>query len=284
MPSALPFAAPIRRPKIGMECSSSKQNKKPAMKLRVLGCSGGIGGNFRTTSFLIDHDVLIDAGTGLGELSLAEMSLIDHIFITHSHLDHIACLPLLVDSVGFIRKNPLTIHTTAETLDILQLHIFNWEIWPDFAAIPNLHQPVMRYEVIKLGEAVDIGGRKLTPLPVNHVVPAVGFRIDSGKASLAFSGDTTTCDAFWEQVNQIPNLRYLIVETAFCEAEKELAVLSKHLCPSLLAEELAKLKLHPEIFITHLKPGEVEMTMREIGEYVPGSAAKILQNGHEFEF
>jgi ribonuclease BN (tRNA processing enzyme) len=254
------------------------------MRLRVLGCSGGVGGNFRTTSLLLDHDVLIDAGTGLGDLSLAEMSVIDHVFITHSHLDHIACLPLLVDSVGFMRDKPLVIHATAETLAILQEHVFNWEIWPDFAEIPNLHQPVMRYEEIRVGETVDVGGRKLTPLPVNHVVPAVGFRIDSGQASLAFSGDTTTCDALWDAVNRIPNLRYLIVETAFSDAEKELAVLSKHLCPSMLAEELKKLKLHPEIFITHLKPGEVELTMREIGERVQATAPRILQNGQTFEF
>ncbi len=254
------------------------------MRLKVLGCSGGIGGNFRTTSLLLDHDVLIDAGTGLGQLSLAEMTAIDHVFVTHSHLDHIACLPLLIDSVGFMRDRPLVIHATAETLRILQQHIFNWAIWPDFAEIPSLQQPVMRYEEIRLGETVDVGGRKLTPLPVNHVVPAVGFRIDSGRESLVFSGDTTTCDALWETVNKMDNLRYLIVETAFCDAERGLAVLSKHLCPSLLAEELAKLKLQPQIYITHLKPGEVELTMQEISERVHRFNPKILQNGQEFEF
>jgi ribonuclease BN (tRNA processing enzyme) len=254
------------------------------MKLRVLGCSGGVGGNFRTTSLLIDHDVLIDAGTGLGDLSLAEMCMIDHVFVTHSHLDHIACLPLLVDSVGFMRDRPIAIHATKETLAILQQHIFNWEIWPDFAEIQNLGQPVMRYEEIAVGVACDVSGRKLTPLPVNHVVPAVGFHIDSGNASLVFSGDTTTCDELWDAVNRIPNLRYLIVETAFSNAEKELAVLSKHLCPSMLADELKKLKLAPEIFITHLKPGEVELTMGEVAESVRGMCPKILQNGQTFEF
>ena len=97
------------------------------MKLRVLGCSGGIGGNLRTTSFLLDHDVMIDAGTGMNELSLTELSVIDHVFITHSHLDHIACVPLMVDSVGFMRDHPLTIYATAETLDILREHVFNWK-------------------------------------------------------------------------------------------------------------------------------------------------------------
>ncbi|BCK86657.1 ribonuclease BN [Sideroxyarcus emersonii] len=254
------------------------------MKLRILGCSGGIGGNLRTTSMLLDHDVLIDAGTGVGDLSLAEMCVIDHVFVTHSHLDHIASLPLLVDSVGFMRGQPLVIHATDETIAILKQHVFNWEIWPDFTEIPTLHQPLLRFERIACGETVEIGGRMITPLPANHVVPAVGFQIDSGKASLVFSGDTTTCDALWEAVNRIRNLEYLIVETAFSNAEKELAVVSKHLCPSLLADELHKLKLNPEIYVTHLKPGEIELTMQEVSECVRGFVPKMLQNGQVFEF
>jgi ribonuclease BN (tRNA processing enzyme) len=254
------------------------------MKLRILGCSGGVGGNLRTTTMLLDHDVLIDAGTGVGDLSLAEMSMVDHVFVTHSHLDHIACLPLLVDSVGFMRDQPLVIHATDETLAILKQHIFNWEIWPDFTQIPNLHQPLLRFERITLGQAVQLGGRRITPLPANHVVPAVGFHLDSGQSSLVFSGDTTTCDQLWEIVNGIRNLKYLIVETAFSNAERDLAVVSKHLCPSMLAEELCKLKLDPKIYITHLKPGEIELTMQEVSECVQNFQPKMLQNGQVFEF
>jgi ribonuclease BN (tRNA processing enzyme) len=254
------------------------------MKLRVLGCSGGIGGNLRTTSLLLDHDILIDAGTGVGDLSLAEMCAINHVFVTHSHLDHITCLPLLVDTVGFMRDQPLVIHATDETQDILRNHVFNWQVWPDFTEIPSLHQPILRYERVALGETVEVDGRKITPLPANHIVPAIGYRIDSGKASLVFSGDTTTCDELWEAVNQIKNLEYLIVETAFSNAEKELAVVSKHLCPTLLNEELRKLKLNPRIYITHLKPGEVELTMQEISECVQHFTPKMLQNGQVFEF
>jgi ribonuclease BN (tRNA processing enzyme) len=233
---------------------------------------------------LLDHDVLIDAGSGVGDLSLAEMCMINHVFVTHSHLDHIACLPLLVDSVGFMRDQPLVIHATAETLAILKQHVFNWEIWPDFSEILNLHQPILRYECIELGKTVELDGRKITPLPANHVVPAVGFQLDSGKTSLVFSGDTTTCDALWKAVNCIRNLEYLIVETAFSNAEKELAVASKHLCPALLEEELCKLRFSPKIYITHLKPGEVELTMREISECVQKFTPKMLQNGQVFEF
>jgi cAMP phosphodiesterase len=254
------------------------------MKLRILGCSGGIGGNARTTSMLLDHDVLIDAGTGVGDLSLSELSLIDHVFVTHSHLDHIACIPLLVDSVGFMRDKPLTVHATEATLEIIRQHVFNWKVWPDFTQIPDAQQPYMHYHAIQLGQAVELATRRITALPANHAVPAVGFQIDSGAASLAFSGDTTTNDAFWEVVNHVGNLRYLIVETAFPNAEHELAVLSKHFCPTMLAEDLLKLKLDPEIYITHLKPGEVDQIMQEIGECVHGFAPRMLQNGQVFEF
>ncbi|MEI7841700.1 MAG: 3',5'-cyclic-nucleotide phosphodiesterase [Gallionellaceae bacterium] len=254
------------------------------MKLRILGCSGGIGGNLRTTSMLLDHDILIDAGTGVGDLSLAEMILIDHVFVTHSHLDHVACIPLLVDSVGAMRDKPLTVHATAETIATLKQHIFNWSIWPDFSVIPNAQQPCLRYEAIELGKTVDLQGRKVTAIPANHVVPAVGFLLDSGVASLAFSGDTSVCSALWDTLNSIENLQYLIVETAFSNAELDLALMSKHFCPSLLAKDIVKLKRNPQIYITHLKPGEVELTMQEISECVVGFIPKMLQNGQEFEF
>lgn len=254
------------------------------MKLRVLGCSGGIGGNLRTSSFLLDQDVLIDAGTGVNELSLSELSVIDHVFVTHSHLDHIACIPMMVDSVWMMRERPITIYAIGETLDLLKQHVFNWKIWPDFSEIPNAQQPSMRYQPIELGETVVLNGRMITAIPANHVVPAVGYQLDSGKASLVYTGDTTTNNALWKVVNKIENLRYLFIESAFSNSEKELAVLSKHLCPSLLAAELDKFKREAEVFITHLKPGELELTMQEIEDCVRGVRPQMLLNNQEFEF
>jgi ribonuclease BN (tRNA processing enzyme) len=254
------------------------------MRLRVLGCSGGIGGNLHTTSFLLDHDILIDAGTGVSELSLGELAEIDYVFVTHSHLDHIACIPFMVDSAGFMRESPLTVYASEETLDILKQHIFNWKIWPDFTEIPNAQRPYLRYQPMELGETVVLNGRRITAIPANHVVPAVGYQLDSGKASLVFSGDTTTCDALWKVVNKIINLRYLVIETAFSNSEKDIAVISKHLCPSMLADELVKFKLEAEVFITHLKPGELELTMQEVEDCVRGLRPRMLLNNQEFEF
>jgi len=233
---------------------------------------------------LLDHDVLIDAGTGVGDLLVSEMRQIDHIFITHSHMDHVASIPFLVDTVGWMRDAPVTVHAMVETIAILREHLFNWKLWPDFTKIPDPARPVLRFEPIAIGETVDNNGRKITPLPANHVVPAVGFHIDSGRGSLVFTGDTTTNGPLWEEVNRIANLRYLIVETAFSDGERELAAASKHLCPSMLAEELSKLTRPAEIYITHLKPGEIELTMREIEICAGRWKPRMLQNNQIFEF
>jgi ribonuclease BN (tRNA processing enzyme) len=254
------------------------------MKIRVLGCSGGIGGrHLRTTSLLIDHDILIDAGTGVGDLAIAELAQIDHVFITHSHLDHTACLPFIVDTVGEMRNRPLTVHATDATLEILRAHLFNWATWPDFSEIPSAEKPFMRFSVIKVGEAVEIDGRKVVPLPADHTVPAVAFQLDSGSSSLVFSGDTGPCAELWTAVNQIQNLRYLIIECAFSDRERKLAIASKHLCPSMLMEELSQLQRDAEVFITHLKPGQIELTMQEIEDCVGEFRPRMLQNNQLFE-
>lgn len=254
------------------------------MKVRILGCSGGIGGrHLRTTSIQVDHDILVDCGTGAGDLSIGEMVQINHVFLTHSHLDHIACLPLLIDTVGDMRNRPLTVYATEATLEILRAHVFNWAVWPDFTEIPSEEKSYLRYETIRVGASLDIDGRHITPLPANHTVPAVGYHLASSEASLVFTGDTGPCPDMWRAINRIGNLRYLIIETAFSNRERRLATISKHLCPSMLVEELAHLERPTEIYITHLKPGQIELTMQEIEDCIGELKPRILQNNQVFE-
>jgi ribonuclease BN (tRNA processing enzyme) len=253
------------------------------MKIKVLGCSGGIGGTLRTTSFIVDDDILLDAGTGVGDLSFEQLCKINHIFVTHSHLDHIAAIPLLLDTVFGMREDPITLYATRETWSILKAHIFNWEIWPDFSVIPTEAKPLLRYHEVALGKTVNLDGRRFTPVPANHVVPAVGYHLEGDTSSMVFTGDTTTCDSLWEVVNRIKNLKYLVIETAFSDGEVEIARLSKHLCPSLLVEELGKMKPQgARIYITHLKPGEGEIIMHEIERDAYNFNARPLYNGHIF--
>lgn len=254
------------------------------MRIRILGCSGGIGGrHLRTTSILVDNDILIDCGTGVADLSIAELAQIDHIFLTHSHMDHIACLPLMVDTVGDMRNCPLTVHATPATEEIMRAHIFNWAIWPDFSEIPTPEAPWLHFETITVGQVKELGGRRIVPLPACHTVPAVAYQLDAGPASLVFSGDTGPCRDFWRAVNGIANLKTLIIETAFSNRERQLAEASLHLCPSMLLEELAYLQLRPEIYITHLKPGQIELTMAEIEDSIGEFKPLMLQNNQVFE-
>ncbi len=254
------------------------------MLLKVIGCSGGIGANLRTTSLLLDHDVLIDAGTGVGDLTLEQLVQIDHIFVTHSHLDHVVSIPFLVDTVGAMRSKPLTVHALPETIADLQQHLFNWKLWPDFTQIPSSAQPLLRFSPVTVGQGVKISHRTITPVPADHVVPAVGYALNSGKGSLVFSGDTCSCDELWRTVNNIGNLRYIIIETAFADAERGLALRAKHLCPSLLVEQLAMLQQPAEIFITHLKPGEGNAIMDEIALHASPWKPKMLHHHQVFEF
>lgn len=254
------------------------------MRLKVIGCSGGIGGSLRTTSLLLDHDILIDAGTGVGDLDLQQLALIDHIFVTHSHLDHVTSIPFLVDTVGAARSEPLIVHALPETIADLKQHLFNWKLWPDFTQIPSASRPLLRFSPVTVGHGVTIENRTITPIPANHVVPAVGYTLDSGSSSLVFSGDTCGSEAFWNAVNKLGNLRYLIIETAFSDAELELAIQSKHLCPSLLLKQLAMLEQPAEVFITHLKPGEGDTIMREIAAGASRWQPKMLQHQQVFEF
>jgi len=255
------------------------------MRLRILGCSGGIGGDLRTTSMLLDDDVLLDAGTGVGDLSLQQLARIDHIFLTHSHLDHVTSIPFLLDTVGFRREQPILLHAIPETLDILGEHLFNWKLWPDFRRIPDAKSPILRFAPVNVGVPVTLAGeRTITPTPANHVVPAVGYHLASGSGSLVFTGDTTTHDEIWKYINKINNLKYLIIESALSDAERELAVVSKHLCPELLAAELAKLGLDPAIYVTHFKPREAELIMAQIVARVPERRLHMLEQGQVFEF
>lgn len=255
------------------------------MELRVLGCSGGIGQDRHTTSLLIDSDILIDSGSGVGDLTMEEMASVRHIFLTHSHLDHIVFLPLMVDSI-FEKINPaIVIHAQPETIKALQEHIFNWHIWPDFSALPTTENPVMRYEPMLPGTSVDIDGRTINMIPVNHIVPTVGYRFEdhqTGKA-FAFTGDTTTNDTFWDALNYHEQLDMLIVEAAFGNKDEELSNKAKHYCPKTLVADLAKLKHSPEIYLSHTKPGEEKTIYNECMALLKNRSLTPLKPGDHFK-
>jgi ribonuclease BN (tRNA processing enzyme) len=252
------------------------------MKIRVLGCSGGIGEGRHSTAFLVDDDILVDCGTGVTRLSHAELCRIDHVFLTHSHLDHILSLPLLLDSAAGERSTPVTVYGLPEVLQILRDHIFNWRIWPDFARIPTPEAPFLRYQSLALGEACALGGRTLTSIPANHVVPAVGYRVACDTGSWMFSGDTASHEGLWRAANQVNDLRHLVVECSFQDVQADIAQASKHYHPAALAADLHTLKAGVQTWITHLKPGGEADIMAELRAH-GATDARALANDQVFE-
>lgn len=252
------------------------------MNLRVLGCSGGIGVGLRTTSLLVDEDVLIDAGSGVGDLTLQEMSSIRHVFLTHSHLDHFAFLPLLVDTMFSRTTTPLIIHGQQATLQALQDHIFNWTVWPDFALLPSSEKPVMRYQGMLPGEVYKIGERSFEMIEVNHIVPCVGYRIECATGSVAFSGDTTINDTLWAALNAHDHLNILIVEAAFPNSEEDLCRTARHYTPDMLAQDIKKLKHHPDIYISHPKPDQEVTILNECRAAIKDRDINLLIGGEVF--
>jgi ribonuclease BN (tRNA processing enzyme) len=238
------------------------------MKVRVLGCSGAIAKDCRTTSFLIDDDVLVDAGTGVGDLSLEEMTRVGHVLLTHAHLDHVAALPLMIDAIASHLRAPVIVHALAGTIAALKAHLFNNVIWPDFSALPTPEAPFIRFNEVKVGQVLDIAGKHFEVLPAVHTVPAVGYAVTGGTGCWIFTGDTERNPAFWRRLNQL-EVAALVIETAFSNRERQLARRSLHLSPHALADELDcidKSKSFP-IYITHTKPAETELIMAEIQRF-----------------
>jgi ribonuclease BN (tRNA processing enzyme) len=257
------------------------------MQIRVLGCSGSIAAGSRTTSFLLDDSVLIDAGTGVGDLTLDELARIDHILVTHSHLDHVLSIGLLADSVTRRRRAaarpPVQVYALPATIAALRLHIFNGVIWPDFTQLPDATHPVLRFEAVAVGQVLQLGARRIEVLPARHTVPAVGYAVLGSQGAWVFTGDTGPNPDLWQRLQSLP-VAALVIETAFRDDEHALASLSQHLCPAQLRAELAQLAAPAHVFITHIKPGEVDAVMSEIGAQRSHHRIQALSSGQVMSF
>ena len=253
------------------------------MELRILGCSGGEAEGERLTGLLVNKSVAIDAGSLTGALTVAEQIAIRHVFISHSHLDHICTLPFFTKNVFGHVEEPVEIHALPETLDVLRRHLFNDELWPDFSVIPTPDKPTIRYTEVEPERSYAVEGLTFTPIRVNHLVPCVGYKVDDGRDAFIFTSDTTVTDRIWEVANATPNLRLLITEASFPNGQEWLAEASKHLTPAMLGEELKKLEKDIPVGIYHLTPGDREEMLPEILA-LRDSRVKLLEQNAVFRF
>jgi cAMP phosphodiesterase len=229
---------------------------------------------------LVDDDVLIDAGTGIGDIALHDIDSIRHVFLTHAHLDHIAGLPMLADSLfdeNF--SEPLTVYAREETLRALQNHLFNGVIWPDFAKLPSPENPMLRYRVCSPGDTITIKHRDFYAIDVMHTVPTLGFTVQNSGGAFAVSGDTKANETLWPVLNACDHLKVLVIEVSFPDEMEQLATQSGHYCPRTLASDLQRLRPTPDIWLTGMKPGEEDRILRQVIKAAPGKNIRMLSLG-----
>ncbi len=250
------------------------------MKINVLGCSGGIGSGLRTTALRVDACTLLDCGTGVGDLPLEDLFQIKHVLITHSHLDHVAGLPLLIDTIyENLIDDPLTVYCQPETYQVLMDHIFNWKIWPNFFSLPSNEKPVVRYVPLQPEQSIIIDGKTFTMIEVEHTVPAVSYLVQDTNSSFAFSGDTASAPKLWQALNQQNKVDLLIVECAFADERSAIANQAKHFSPAVLAKELNALSHQLQVCVSHLQPGEEEKIMQELRVAMPQRNIRSISSG-----
>jgi ribonuclease BN (tRNA processing enzyme) len=234
------------------------------MELRILGCSGGEAEGSRLTGLLVNGVVALDAGSLTQALTVPEQARIRQIFISHSHLDHICTLPFFTKNLFGHIDVPVEIRALPETLDALRRHLFNDEIWPDFSVIPSPDRPIIRFSEIRPGQTYEVEGLRITPVPVNHLVPCVGYRVEDDHSAFIFTSDTAETEEIYRVANRTANLKLFITEASFPNAQGWLAQAAKHLTPEMLGRELRKLKGKVPVAIYHLTPGDRAAMLPEL--------------------
>lgn len=251
------------------------------MQLTVLGPHGGELPGCRSTCFLVDERLALDAGALTSTLDLPQLERVDDILLTHSHFDHVKDLPMLADLIAGRRDTPVTIWGNAECIDTLRDHLFNGLLWPDFTQIPSKKKPVYRLKSFKSGATVKIGKYKVTSVPVAHPVESCGFVISDGTSSMAMSGDTGPTEKFWKVLNKHGAIKLLLCETSFPNALQALANVSGHFTPQTLEAELTKFERKDcEVVLYHLKPAFVDVLKKEL-KHLP---VRVCEEGETYSF
>ena len=235
------------------------------MELRVLGCHGGETPRHRTTSFLVDDRLTIDAGALTSSLELTDQARIEMVLVSHSHMDHVRDLATIADNRAQLKAGPLVLAGTKPTLDALKDHFFNDKLWPNFAIIPSPEEPTIIYREVPLDTPTQLLDYTVTAIAVNHTVDSAGFIIADDQGAIGFSGDTGPTDRFWDALNKVDNLKALLMEVSFPDNEQDLATVSGHHTPRTLLEDLQKFKSPQDLatMLYHIKPPFQDAVERE---------------------
>jgi ribonuclease BN (tRNA processing enzyme) len=247
------------------------------MKIRVLGAFGGEGLGHRPSAFLVNEKVLIDGGSVSGALTIPDQLAVEHAIVSHAHLDHIAGLVYLTETLAFCEVGAaVTIASIDPVITTLRAGVFNDTLWPDFSKIPHPDVPVVKYRTLVPDAEQRVGDLWVTPVAVNHTVPATGFIVHAGSTGIVYSGDTGPTEALWRAARDVRGVRAVILECAFPNRLGPLGQVAKHMTPALIRREIDKLPPDIPVWIFHVKPQFHEEIAEELSR-IDGSRVSVLE-------
>jgi ribonuclease BN (tRNA processing enzyme) len=253
------------------------------MKIRVLGAYGAEGLAQRPSAFLVNDHILIDGGTVGGALASSEQLAIDHALVSHSHLDHVAGLAYLTETLALCAaRRPLTIASLDPVVTALRTSIFNDIVWPDFTKLPAA-APVLRFQPLREDVQQPVGELWVMPVAVSHTVPTSGFILHDGRRGLVYSGDTGPTEALWKAARDVGGLGAVILECAFPNRLAGLAEIARHMTPETIRRELDKMPPDVPVLIFHVKPQFHDEIGEELGE-VGGARITMLEQDRTYVF
>ncbi len=254
------------------------------MKVELLPSTVGQPSARQFCSGAIINDVIaVDAGT-LGLLWPIERQMqIRHVVLSHSHLDHIATLPMFLDNVYQAGPACPAVYAGEETLQALRDHVFNDQLWPDFIQLSDAAAPFLQLHTLRTQQALQLDGITITPIGLNHVIPTFGFLFQNRDCAVAFVSDTGPTDRVWELLAQTDRLQAVFLEASFPDSHRWLAERSGHLCSQMFDSEIRKAANNVRVIACHLKPVHFDTIAAEL-QALDRPGLEIGVPGRVYEF
>lgn len=256
------------------------------MKITLLPSAvGSVGENAHqyATSFVINDRVAIDAGAIGFWQTPTEQAGVRHLFLSHTHMDHLASLPIFLENIAGLSDAPVVVHASAEVQECLRLDVFNGRVWANFLELTHDDKPFVLLQTIRSGEVVEVEGLRITPIAVNHVVPTLGFIIEDPTAAVVIPSDTGPTGEIWARAQATPNLKAVFLEATFPNAFESLAELTKHLTPAGFVHEMQKLARPVKYYAVHLKARYRDQVAQELLAHRLANV-EIAKFGTAYEF
>jgi ribonuclease BN (tRNA processing enzyme) len=242
----------------------------------------GVSPHQYATSYVINDTVAIDAGAIGFWRGPAEQARIRHVFLSHTHIDHLASLPIFLENIIGESRTPVTLYASIEVERCLRMDVFNGRLWANFLELTQDGQPFALVRNVASGQTVEVDGLRITAVAVNHVVPTLGFIVEDSAAAVVISSDTGPTEEIWARARALPNLKAVFLETAFPNAHQELADLTLHLTPAGFVGEMKKLPGTTRFYAVHLKARFRDQIVRELLDAGPANL-ELARFGEAYE-